>query len=249
MREVVLSARMQALVTLTTPGLSYADVGCDHGFVSIYLVQTGRCPYVLAMDVRPGPLSRAVEHIEAYELTEHIDARLSDGLTGLSPYEVQGMLCAGMGGRLMKRILTEGRDTAYTLKELVLQPQSELLEFREFLGREGYRIFAEDMVYEDGKYYFLMKAVPPSNGGSKELGNLYQGSVAEGISPALSQRFGGLLLAGKHPLLPDYLHRELAGTRKLLGELKGAHGERSLMRREELLTECGYLEEAIRLVM
>ena len=157
MAEVVLSKRLQALCSMVTPGMRVVDVGCDHGFVSISLVQRGISPGVLAMDVRKGPLSRAQEHIEEYGYTEYIETRLSDGLQEYREGEADCLICAGMGGRLMMRILTESREKAYQLQELILQPQSELPVFRKFLRAEGYRLLDENILCEDGKYYFMMK--------------------------------------------------------------------------------------------
>ena len=111
-RQVELSARLQALADMVTPGSRVCDVGCDHGYVSIYLIQHQISSRVIAMDVRSGPLSRCCEHVMQYGLQEYIESRLSDGLLNLRPGEADTMICAGMGGRLMRRILTEGRETA-----------------------------------------------------------------------------------------------------------------------------------------
>ena len=73
MAEVILSNRMQALTDMVTPGTVITDVGCDHGFVSVYLVQRGLSPRVIAMDVRSGPLERAREHIREYGLQERLE--------------------------------------------------------------------------------------------------------------------------------------------------------------------------------
>ena len=157
MAEVILSNRMQALTDMVTPGTVITDVGCDHGFVSVYLVQKGLSPRVIAMDVRSGPLERAREHIREYGLQDRIETRLSDGLHGLKTGEANGMICAGMGGPLMEKILTEGREQAQGFAELILQPQSEIPHFRTFLMDEGYLLLDENIIYEEGKYYFMMK--------------------------------------------------------------------------------------------
>ena len=158
--EVELSARMKALVDLVTPGRVVCDIGCDHGFVSIYLVQKGLAARVYAMDVRSGPLSRARDHIAAYGLEQQIEPRLSDGFQNLKKGEADCAICAGMGGPLMIKILREGREKVLAMKELILQPQSEIGEFRKYLRINGYHIIKEDMVFEDGKYYPMMKVVP-----------------------------------------------------------------------------------------
>lgn len=94
MAEVILSNRMQALTDMVTPGTVITDVGCDHGFVSVYLVQRGLSPRVIAMDVRSGPLERAREHIREYGLQDRIETRLSDGLHGLKTGEANGSVPA-----------------------------------------------------------------------------------------------------------------------------------------------------------
>jgi len=165
--EVVLSARMRALTDMVTTGSRVCDVGCDHGWVSIYLVQQGISPRVLAMDVRQGPLSRAQEHIRQQGLEAYIETRLSDGVTALEIGEADTVICAGMGGRLMRRILEEGREKLEAMRELILQPQSEIPAFRAYLRQAGYETVAENMVCEDGKYYPMMKVAA----GKRQFGN------------------------------------------------------------------------------
>ena len=75
-----LSKRLETVASMVTKGNRAADVGCDHGFVPIFLVESGISPLAVAADVRPGPLSRAKEHIKEHRLEEKIQTRLSDGL-------------------------------------------------------------------------------------------------------------------------------------------------------------------------
>ena len=263
--NVTLSARMEALAKLVTPGICLCDVGCDHGFVSIALVQRGICPKVFAMDVRPGPLERAREHIREHGLEEYIETRLSDGLSALRTGEAQGMLCAGMGGRLMMRILREGGEKLQAMEELILQPQSELREFRIFLRERGYVTVAENMVYEDGKYYPMMKAVPGGKG--KRAGEKARGMTggASGSGPVcasqgacrgpweiagsagreLEDRFGRLLLEQRHPVLEQYLRHTLKERLILIEGLRAQGGEGAAARAEELEREAGCLGRAL----
>lgn len=159
MASNMLSERLQMLADMVTPGNRLVDVGCDHGYLSISLVASGICPRAIAMDVREGPLTAAKEHIAEAGLNDYIDVRLSDGLAEFGPGEADTMVCAGMGGRLMERILREGMEKACGLRELILQPQSELPQFRVFLREAGFAVVDENAVFEDGKYYFAMKAV------------------------------------------------------------------------------------------
>ena len=75
-----LSDRLEMIASFVEPGNRLADIGTDHGYVPIYLVQTGRVPSALAMDVRKGPLLRAEEHIREAGLSGRIQTRVSDGL-------------------------------------------------------------------------------------------------------------------------------------------------------------------------
>lgn len=247
--EVVLSARMQALTDMVTPGNRVCDVGCDHGWVSIYLVQQGISPRVLAMDVRRGPLSRAQKHIRQRGLEAYIETRLSDGVTALQAGEADTVICAGMGGRLMQRILEEGRDKLVAARELILQPQSELRLFRAYLRRAGYLTLAENMVYEDGKYYPMMKVAaapdrPSENAECRGLQSVEEDSAQDTDQQAIQDCFGELLLAKRHPVLRQYLLALEQSCGQILTQL-----ERGATDRERAALRCRELEEERRLVL
>ena len=99
-----LSLRLTAIAEMVTEGNRLVDVGCDHGYLPVYLVQNKKIPTAIAMDVRKGPLSRAEEHIAQYGLLDYIETRLSDGLEALKSGEGDTLVIAGMGGPLMERI-------------------------------------------------------------------------------------------------------------------------------------------------
>ena len=211
MKTVKLSARMKALADMVSKGRIVCDVGCDHGFVSIYLVQQNIAPKVYAMDVRSGPLERAKEHISQYCLEDYIETRLSDGLKNIQVREADCMLCAGMGGPLMIKILTEGSGKAHAMKELILQPQSELAHFRKFLREEGYRIVEENMIFEEGKYYPMMKAVPVLQENPENV---------DADEQEVWDTYGELLLKQKNVVLQQYLEHSAKHVKQLLENLK-----------------------------
>lgn len=225
-KMVAISARLQMLARMVTPGNRVADVGCDHGFLSIYLVQSGSSPKVIAMDVRKGPLEAAGEHIARWGLGTYIETRQSDGLYELLPWEVETVVCAGMGGPLMERILTQSDGKAKQMKELILQPQSEIPRFRGFLRRAGYLVMDEDMVCDDGKYYFAMRAVP---GG--------ESFVDPEEDTERYDKFGEGLLQAGHPVLEQYLHGQEALLERLAGELTAGYTDRAKKRLGEVQRE------------
>ena len=115
---------------LVTQGYTLADVGTDHGYIPIYLLQQKKIPAAIAMDINEGPLERAKEHIALYGLQAYIQTRLSDGVAALKPGEVEAVLIAGMGGGLVMHILKDGEKVCQSAKELILQPQSEIERVR-----------------------------------------------------------------------------------------------------------------------
>lgn len=157
----MLSKRMEAVVSMVSPqSFAVADVGCDHAYVSIALIERGMTEKVIAMDVRQGPLEIATGNVKAANLESKIDLRLSDGLEKLTLGEVDTVIIAGMGGLLMKRILEQGRHVLFAEKPpvLILQPQSDMAAVRIFLYNSAYHIVQETMLIEDGKYYTVMRA-------------------------------------------------------------------------------------------
>lgn len=236
------------LADMVTAGSRVADVGCDHGLLPIYLVQTGKCPKCLAMDVRKGPLSGAEEHIAACGLGEYIETRLSDGLTAYHIGEAQILVCAGMGGRLMERILTEGGEKSRSFAELILQPQSEIPEFRRFLRNAGYLITGEEAVYEENKFYFAMKAVYRGQEMSvdREISG-GQGMPVERETLGLYDLYGEYLLKGRHPVLKQYLQKRLRAVEELIEQLRRKDSVRSGNRQRELFLEKEQLESALEL--
>ncbi len=196
---VKISNRLMTAAALVTQGYTLADVGTDHGYIPIYLLQQKKIPAAIAMDINEGPLERAKEHIALYGLQAYIQTRLSDGVAALKPGEVEAVLIAGMGGGLVMHILKDGEKVCQSAKELILQPQSEIEHVREFLREKGYTILAEDMVYEDGKFYPMMKVQ-------------YQGENENAQKASevlkLSDLYGGLLLQNRHPVLKTFLEKE-----------------------------------------
>lgn len=184
-----------------------ADIGTDHGYVPIWLVQKGVCPSALAMDVRKGPLERAEEHVEEVGLSGKIELRLSDGLAKLKAGEADTVVIAGMGGKLTCRILEQGRHVWENWSEgkerLILSPQSEQDEVRHFLEEQGFLILREAMLTDEGKYYIVIEAA--------------RGTMRPGREQ--DYRFGADLIRKKDPVLLAYLEKEEKMTRQVLAGL------------------------------
>ena len=235
---IKISKRLHALADMITEGAVLADVGTDHAYIPIYLLQTGRIPRAFAMDIGRGPLLKAGEHVEAFGLGDYITLRLSDGVAALSKGEADSILIAGMGGGVMLHILEEGKEVIAAAKELILQPQSEIERVRKYIYKEGYIIDRENMVLEDGKYYPMMHIVP---GEAKEAPSAYSHEEWQVI-----YRYGEKLLQEKNQTLHQYLLYRTRQYEKILENLKNQQKETAEKRRKEIRTEMQYAKMALK---
>ena len=188
---VRLSKRLEMSARMAGRHRTVADVGCDHAHTGIWLIQNGAASHCIGMDVRSGPLQKASENLALYGCSDRVELRLSDGLEALLPGESETVIIAGMGGIVMRGILEGGLGSKGHLKktglELILQPQSHIYEVRSWLYANGYVITDEDMCFEDGKYYFSMKAVEGLYFGPvllKKQDSLFKQYLAETLSKA-----------------------------------------------------------------
>ena len=225
-----LSQRLSSVASMVTAGNCLADVGTDHGYVPIYLYERNIIPRAIAMDVNKGPLERAALHIAESGMKEAIETRLSDGLTALKPGEADSVVIAGMGGPLIIRILSAHPEVTESLKELILQPQSEISEVRIWLYEQGYEIVEEHMVFEDGKYYPMFKAV--KNPEAKKLTDL-------------EYKYGKISVLGEPEVLRAYLVREIANKQNILQKLSEETTEKSKGRAVEIKALLAELEEML----
>ena len=225
-----LSKRLQAVAGLVTEGASVADIGTDHGYIPIYLAQNGISSKIIAMDVNKGPLERAMFHIKANRLAHIIETRLSDGFEVLQEGEVDTIITAGMGGGLVIKILTDYPAITNSIKCFILQPQSEIYKVREFLYENGVRVVEENMVEEDGKYYPMMKVV--------------HGQEADSYTEE-EYLYGKFLLKNAHPVLKDFLNRELVLKKEIVQNVKQKAGENAKKRIQTLEEEVLSIEQLI----
>lgn len=181
-----ISERLKCVAGLVNKGARVADIGTDHAYLPIYLVQNGISNKVYACDVRKEPLRRAKLHIDEYGLSDKITTQLCDGLKGINKGDVDTVTICGMGGKLMKNILKAGIDKLGDNTQLVLSAQSELRDFRKYLLETGIDIKSEHMLLEDGKYYFIFDCVYNTqdeyylNVTNIQQNNIYENAAAAG---------------------------------------------------------------------
>lgn len=226
-----LSIRLNAVATMVTKGNRLVEAGCDHGYMPIFLVENEIVPSAIAMDINKGPLERAKAHINEHKLGEKIETRLSDGVQALKKGEGDSLIIAGMGGGLVIKILTEGREILSEFKEFILQPQSELTQVRKYLQNNNYEIVEERMVIDEGKYYPMFKVVHGHMEYDREI----------------YFKYGKFLLEEKNEVLREFLLKEKNIYNNVLKQLMDAGEDKENIsnRKFEVEKELEYIEEAL----
>ena len=231
---IALSKRLQAVAHLVTPGGVVADIGCDHAHLAMYLYENSLCKSVIACDVNDGPIEIARQNIAAAGYANAICVRKADGLSGLSVAEADSIVIAGMGGRLIIRIIEEGLSRIDDNCELILQPQSDVGEVRRFLDLKGFAIVKEDIVFEDGKFYPMIKSSPKSNC-----------AVMKYVNDA-DYEYGGFLIRTHHPVLIDFLRYKKSVLTKILGSIdENGGGKKSNDKRGDIVKELELVETTL----
>jgi len=152
-----LSPRLRSVAGLVPPGARFADVGTDHAYLPVWLLQQGIIEHALVSDLRPGPLDRARSTAARYGLAERMEFRLCDGLSGIAPAEADTIAIAGMGGETIAAILAAAPWVREQGCLLLLQPMSAQSALRPWLQRQGYRIEREHLSREGDSLYTALQ--------------------------------------------------------------------------------------------
>lgn len=154
--QVKLTPRLGKIASLVKCNNVVADIGTDHGYIAIHLVQNRISPFVIAGDVNPKPLDCARKNIEAAGLTDKIETRLGSGLTILKPKEAATIIIAGMGGLLISELIQQSLEVAQMAEELILQPMQAQEELRRYIVGAGFKIVKDILVKEDNRIYEII---------------------------------------------------------------------------------------------
>ena len=155
--KLPISKRLLCCAAMVPAGSRVADIGTDHGYLGIYLLQKGIAPHVIACDLRSGPLENAKKNARAFGVGTQMEFRLSDGLAEISPEEIDCAVLAGMGGDLILKILSQCDWRKKEGLTFVLQPQSAGNVLRRWLCEDGFAIVREAPVRDGNFLYTVME--------------------------------------------------------------------------------------------
>ena len=153
----MISKRLELVASFVPQGAVILDVGSDHAYLPIELVERGQIETAIAGEVVEGPYQSAVKNVEAHGLKEKIQVRLANGLAAFEEEDqVTVITIAGMGGRLIATILEEGLEKLSNIQRLILQPNNREDDLRIWLQDNGFQIVAESILEEAGKFYEIL---------------------------------------------------------------------------------------------
>lgn len=158
-----MDSRLSAALELLRSGLcgrvdAVADIGCDHGKLSLAILEAGLADRVVASDISAASLGKTMAAADERGLSNRLCCRIADGFSACAAGEVQAAAICGMGGELIASIIEAHSVLARGLECIVMQPMRGEAELREYLYTHSYRIFAERVVCDGGRYYQLMAA-------------------------------------------------------------------------------------------
>ena len=193
-----LSSRLEAVASLVPEGCYPADIGSDHAFLPISLVQRGKVPYAQAVDNKMGPFMRMKAHVDEAGLSSKIQLTMADGLAELAT-GVNCLTICGIGGVLTLDIIHKRKDVLPQIKTIICDPHRDLVKVRRDITALGYYISDEKMVYEDKIYYSIIR---------------FDKGAPEHPYDALDLAFGPINRKKKEPVYLDWI----SATRKMVSD-------------------------------
>ena len=174
-----MGSRLLMAASFVDNGDTVCDVGCDHGKLSLYLVQRGKAKHVIATDINRQPLQKAIDLFASYDLSHTADFLLTDGLQGIKDTSrITHVVIAGLGGHTMEQVIESAPFVKAQKTRLVLLPAQSGYQIRKYLYENGFEIEKEQTVSEKGKYYSCISAVYTGMCHTPDIYDMYIGKSA-----------------------------------------------------------------------
>ena len=206
-----LTDRLLKIASLVTEGKKVADIGTDHGYIPVYLLNQGKVPYAILADVNKGPLENARGEVRHNKLLDKVDLRLGSGIEVLVKGEVDEVIIAGMGGILISELLEAKLEVAHSVDKLILQPMQAQNELRKYLLNNGFEILDEVLVKEDFRIYEIIIAK-------------YTGKNTL-VTDEIYYEVGTKLIENKDPLLNEFIDKKIYMYNSIIKKIEGKSSE------------------------
>ena len=222
---MALSKRLEQVATMIPPCQTVADVGTDHGFLAVALIEKEIAGRVIAIDVNRGPLESAKRFVKERRLEDHIECRLGDGLAVTTAGEIDCAVICGMGGELMQHIISVGPEL---LQTYVVQPQSHREELKKFLVAQGYGITDEHCLQEGKQYYDIWVV-------ERGVTSVYNSLPSDSIL----WEYGAILQERRSPIWVNHIQRRIETLESIASHMrdasKGSHDLGAIQKEIEAL--------------
>lgn len=248
MMNLKLTERMQVIADFVASEEVVADIGTDHGYIPLWLIINKKCRGAILADINQGPLDKAAANAALY-LEQDIfpDMRLGSGMQVLAPGEADTVIIAGMGGLMIRDILSQDIAKTRLLKKIILQPRNNSRELREWIIRVlvDFVIKDERVVKEGSKYSEIICAVrreyiTPKD--AERISDANEFCAMLGLSRSMSLEIPFMYMAYKDPAVADYLDRRRAVENDILSSIKqNGRTEASLQRIEVTKRRLEYI--------
>jgi len=224
-----LSERLLAIISFVKEKSIVADIGTDHGYIPVYLVENNISKKAIASDISGNSLKKAEEYVRLKGLENQVETRLGNGLDAIKPYEVDTVIIAGMGGLLISDILEKNFKKVETINNFIFQPMVASQELRKYLYKHNFTIVDEKIVVEEDKYYEIIHA---------KWGKDF-------VEDEIYYEISKILLERKDLILKDFLDNRIVQIDDILNAINLETSEKAQIRRDELLAEKNKYKEVL----
>nr|WP_265588832.1 class I SAM-dependent methyltransferase [Terrisporobacter petrolearius] len=216
--KVKLTNRLLKIASLVSENKRLADIGTDHGYIPVYLLNQNKIDFAILADINKGPLENARNEVRRNKLEDKVDLRLGSGIEVLKKGEVEEVIIAGMGGILIGELLEANKEVAHSVEKLILQPMQAQEELRQYLLNNGYEIIDECLEKEDFRLYEIIIAK-------------YTGKNTL-VEDNIYYEVGKKLIENKDKLLTEFINNKIKKYNNIINKLGDKDTEAVILKRD-----------------
>lgn len=229
--KLKLTNRLLKIASLVSENKRLADIGTDHGYIPVYLLNEGKINFAILADINKGPLENARSEVKRNKLEDKVDLRLGSGIEVLKKGEVDEVIIAGMGGILIGELLEANKEVAHSVDKLILQPMQAQEELRQYLLNNGYEILDECLEKEDFRIYEIIVAK-------------YTGKNTH-LEDNIYYEIGKKLIENKDELLVEFVENKIKKYNNIISKLGNKDTEAVIAKRNLANERIEELKELI----